>query len=165
MWIWGYEMLQPVAGSLSRVLPIVLAHHDKFDGIGYHNSQAKLFPWKHEFICVADVYDAMTSDRPYRKAMSPFEAKETIVKAGGSNLDPEWYEALKLLPPGPDGNSGNHGLKADWQQFKIKIKIKIKVKGSGQECPLYASWSGAKISSWSRNLAAALDSACGDRRA
>jgi HD-GYP domain-containing protein (c-di-GMP phosphodiesterase class II) len=37
---------------------------------------------------VADVYDALTSDRPYRKAMSPYEAKEILVKGAGSDFDP-----------------------------------------------------------------------------
>jgi len=43
---------------------------------------------------VADVYDALTSDRPYRKAMSPFDAKETIMKASGTDFDPRVVEAF-----------------------------------------------------------------------
>jgi HD-GYP domain-containing protein (c-di-GMP phosphodiesterase class II) len=48
---------------------------------------------------VADVYDALTSDRPYRKAMSPYEAKEILVKGRGTDFDPKvidaFLEALK----------------------------------------------------------------------
>jgi HD-GYP domain-containing protein (c-di-GMP phosphodiesterase class II) len=43
---------------------------------------------------VADVYDSLTSDRPYRKAMSPFDAKEAIVKASGADFDPRVVEAF-----------------------------------------------------------------------
>ncbi len=90
----GIQMLQPVGGSLARVIPIILAHHDKFDGTGYHPAQAEDIPLEARILSVADVYDSLTSDRPYRKAMSPFEAKETIVKASGSDFDPKVVEAF-----------------------------------------------------------------------
>ncbi|MGO9405427.1 MAG: HD-GYP domain-containing protein [Terriglobales bacterium] len=90
----GVQMMQPVAGPLSRVIPIVLAHHDKFDGTGYHKTHGEDIPLEARVLSVADVYDSLTSDRPYRKAMSPFEAKETIVKAGGTDFDPKVVEAF-----------------------------------------------------------------------
>jgi HD-GYP domain-containing protein (c-di-GMP phosphodiesterase class II) len=43
---------------------------------------------------VADVYDAMISDRPYRKAMSPLDAKETIMKGSGADFDPTVVRAF-----------------------------------------------------------------------
>ena len=73
-------MLETVGGSLRRVIPIVLAHHDKFDGSGYHPTRGDEIPIEARIISVADVYDSLTSDRPYRKAMSPFEAKDVLVK-------------------------------------------------------------------------------------
>jgi putative nucleotidyltransferase with HDIG domain len=90
----GVQMLQPVGGPLSRVIPIILAHHDKFDGTGYHETQGEKIPLEARILSVADVYDSLTSDRPYRKAMSPFDAKETIVKAGGTDFDPKVVEAF-----------------------------------------------------------------------
>jgi putative nucleotidyltransferase with HDIG domain len=90
----GVAMLEPVGGSLRRVIPIVLAHHDKFDGSGYHPSRGEEIPIEARIISVADVYDSLTSDRPYRKAMSPFEAKEIIVKGSGSEFDPMVVEAF-----------------------------------------------------------------------
>jgi HD-GYP domain-containing protein (c-di-GMP phosphodiesterase class II) len=65
-----------VGGPLTRIIPIILAHQDKYDGSGQHPNQADEIPIEARVISVADVYDALTSDRPYRKAMSPFEAKE-----------------------------------------------------------------------------------------
>ena len=82
----GVSILEPVGGSLRRVIPIVLSHHDKFDGSGYTPTRGDEIPLEARIITVADVYDSLTSDRPYRKAMSPFDAKEIIVKGSGSGL-------------------------------------------------------------------------------
>ncbi len=90
----GAELLEPVGGSLRRVIPIILAHHDKFDGSGYHPSHGDQIPLEARIIAVADVYDALTSDRPYRKAISPFEAKEAILKGMGTEFDPRVVQAF-----------------------------------------------------------------------
>jgi len=84
----GAHLLEPVGGALRRVIPIILAHHDKFDGSGYHPVQGDQIPLEARIIAVADVYDALTSDRPYRRGMSPFEARNEIVKGGGTEFDP-----------------------------------------------------------------------------
>lgn len=90
----GVGMLEPVGGSLRRVIPIILAHHDKFDGSGYHPTRGEEIPLEARIIAVADVYDSLTSDRPYRKAMSPFEAKEIIAKGSGTDFDPKVVDAF-----------------------------------------------------------------------
>jgi putative nucleotidyltransferase with HDIG domain len=84
----GGEILHSVGGALHRILPIVLAHHDNFDGSGHHPTRGEDIPLEARIISVADAYDALTSDRPYRKATSPFEAKEIIMKSAGSQFDP-----------------------------------------------------------------------------
>jgi len=95
----GVEFLESVGGSLRRVLPIILAHHDKFDGTGYHPLRGDEIPIEARVISVADVYDALTSDRPYRKAMSPYDAKDILLKGTGTDFDPRvidaFVEALK----------------------------------------------------------------------
>ena len=90
----GVATLEVVGGSLRRVIPIVLAHHDKFDGSGYHPTKGQEIPLEARIISVADVYDSLTSDRPYRKAMSPFDAKDIIVKGSGSDFDPQVVEGF-----------------------------------------------------------------------
>lgn len=90
----GAEMLQPVGGALNRILPIILAHHDNFDGSGHHPTSGENIPLEARIISVADAYDALTSDRPYRKAVSPFEAKEVILKSSGTQFDPEVVRAF-----------------------------------------------------------------------
>ena len=91
----GVEILEPVGGSLRRVIPIILAHHDKFDGSGYHPTSGEKIPLEARIIAIADVYDSLTSDRPYRKAMSTFEARDIIVKGSGTEFDPKVVEAFQ----------------------------------------------------------------------
>ena len=92
----GVGMLEPVGGSLSRLIPIILAHHDKYDGTGYHPSQGNEIPMESRILTVADVYDSLTSDRPYRKAMSPYDAKEVIQKGSGKDFDPKVVDAFVI---------------------------------------------------------------------
>lgn len=88
------EILEPVGGPLSRIIPIILAHHDKFDGSGYRPASGEEIPLESRIISVADVYDSLTSDRPYRKAMSPFDAKEIIAKGSDKDFDPKVVKAF-----------------------------------------------------------------------
>jgi putative nucleotidyltransferase with HDIG domain len=89
-------ILRPFGGSLQRIIPIVLAHHDKFDGTGHNGLEGENIPLEARIISVADVWDAITSDRPYRKAMSPFEAKEIIEKGRGKDFDPEVVDSFLI---------------------------------------------------------------------
>ncbi len=90
----GADLLEPVGGSLRRVIPIVLAHHDKYDGSGYSATSGEDIPIEARIISVADVYDSLTSDRPYRRAISPFEAKDVIARGAGTDFDPQVVEAF-----------------------------------------------------------------------
>jgi putative nucleotidyltransferase with HDIG domain len=90
----GVDMLKPIGGSLRTILPIVLSHHDKFDGSGYHPTEGDHIPIEARIIAVADVYDSLTSDRPYRKAIPPHEARDIIVKGSGTDFDPRVVKAF-----------------------------------------------------------------------
>jgi putative nucleotidyltransferase with HDIG domain len=90
----GVALLEPVGGSLRRVLPIILAHHDKFDGSGYGPAKGDEIPIEARVLAVADAYDTLTSDRPYRRAVSPFEAKQMIVSGAGASFDPTVVDAF-----------------------------------------------------------------------
>ena len=81
-------------GSLQRVIAVVLAHHDHADGTGHHSTAGDAIPLEARIISVADVYDSLTSDRPYRKAMSPFDAKAIIEKGAGTEFDPRVVDAF-----------------------------------------------------------------------
>ena len=90
----GVSMLEPVGGSLRRILPIILSHHDRYDGTGYRPKRGDEIPVEARIIAVADAYDAITSDRPYRKASTPYEGREIIVNGSGKEFDPRVVDAF-----------------------------------------------------------------------
>lgn len=85
----GYRYLKEKTQISSMSNAGILQHHEKYDGTGYpkgiKGKQISLFG---RIIAIADVYDALTSDRPYRKALTPWEAMEYIMGGGGSLFDP-----------------------------------------------------------------------------
>ena len=90
----GVDFLEPVGGSLRRVLPIILFHHEHYDGSGYQEKSGEDIPLEARILAVADAYDAIVSDRPYRKGSAPFEAKEIIEKRSGIDFDPQVVKAF-----------------------------------------------------------------------
>ena len=90
----GVSMLQPIGGTLRRVLPIILGQHDKFDGSGYHPQQGEDIPLEARIISVADVFDSLSSDRPYRKAMPPHEVINILQTDSGTHFDPAVVDAF-----------------------------------------------------------------------
>jgi putative nucleotidyltransferase with HDIG domain len=94
----GAYILTAVGSVLKEVVPIVISHHKYFmstiDGSG--QELAKI-PLGSRILAVADAFDAMTTDRPYRKGMPPWEALKEIVNKAGKQFDPEVVEAFKRV--------------------------------------------------------------------
>ncbi|MBI5050979.1 MAG: HD domain-containing protein [Nitrospirae bacterium] len=90
----GTDVLKPVGGRVLELLPIILHHHEKYDGSGYNAMVEESIPVGARIIAVADVYDALISDRPYRKALPPFEAKKDIMTNAGTQFDPKVVKAF-----------------------------------------------------------------------
>jgi putative nucleotidyltransferase with HDIG domain len=95
----GANVLNPVGGRALEILPAILHHHEKYDGSGYHGTIGKEIPLGARIIAVADVYEALTSDRPYRKALSPFEARKEIVDNSGTQFDPDVVKVFDSIFP------------------------------------------------------------------
>lgn len=90
----GEEILRPL-NLLESEKAVVLYHHERWDGKGYPNGIAgKEIPMPARIFCVADTFDAMTSSRPYRNALSFDIARAEIIKCSGSQFDPEVVEAF-----------------------------------------------------------------------
>ena len=71
-------------------LPYVLYHHERWDGTGYPTGRAgEQIPLEARVLAVADAFDAMTSDRPYRPALSRDEALAEVERCSGTQFDPE----------------------------------------------------------------------------
>lgn len=90
----GIAIRETIGGSLGRIVPIILAHHERQDGSGAPGTKTEESPLEARVLAVADAYDTLTSDRPYRRAVSPFEAKELIQRGAGTNFDPAVIEAF-----------------------------------------------------------------------
>jgi len=85
----GYQIIKSIQGLDDIALPI-LHHHERSDGKGYPDGLTRYdIPLLSRIISVVDAYDAMTQDRPYRKAMTQEEAIVEIKKNSGTQFDPE----------------------------------------------------------------------------
>jgi putative nucleotidyltransferase with HDIG domain len=93
----GARILEPIS-PYAEMIPIVLQHHERFDGRGYPRRLAE-----HDIclgariMAVADTFDAMTSDRPYRAGMDASVAIEEIRKEAGRQFDPEVVKAFSQI--------------------------------------------------------------------
>ncbi len=84
----GYRILSAV-NDMSEIADLTLAHHENWDGSGYPKGlQGDQIPLESRMIQLADAYDAMTCDRPYRAALSPETAVSEIIKNSGKQFDP-----------------------------------------------------------------------------
>jgi putative nucleotidyltransferase with HDIG domain len=92
----GAYILSSVGSVLKEVVPIVVSHHKYFvDTLDANEKDTRKIPLPARIIAVADSFDAMTTDRPYRKGMPPWEALEEIVANSGKQFDPEVVAAFK----------------------------------------------------------------------
>lgn len=85
----GYRLLG-TSSEYYTIAEYVLAHHERWDGTGYPNGlKGEAIHWKARVISIADAFDAMTTDRPYKKGLSEEEAVEEIKKNAGTQFDPD----------------------------------------------------------------------------
>jgi response regulator RpfG family c-di-GMP phosphodiesterase len=85
---------------LSRAAQIVLTHHEFYDGRGYPQGLiGKEIPLGARIFTVADSFDAMTSDRPYRAALPYQTARDEIIRCSGAQFDPDVVQAFLEIPP------------------------------------------------------------------
>jgi HD-GYP domain-containing protein (c-di-GMP phosphodiesterase class II) len=81
--------------SFAPALPYVLFHHERWDGGGYPTRRSgRTIPIEGRVLAVADAYDAMTSTRPYRDALSRDEAAAEVERCAGTQFDPDVASAL-----------------------------------------------------------------------
>jgi HD-GYP domain-containing protein (c-di-GMP phosphodiesterase class II) len=114
---YGYEILSKSKGISSLAKLIALQHHEKFQGGGYpkklKGNEISLFA---RICAIADVYDALTTDRPYRVAMTPYEAMKILNSGIDNHFDPKILTAFirkfSLYPAGSlvKLNDGSYGL-------------------------------------------------------
>jgi len=93
----GYNVLRNL-DFLRNALPVILHHQERFDGRGYPNGlKGEQIPILARIFTIADSFDAMTSERPYRKAMRPEIAIQEVRRNGGTQFDPRLAEIFARL--------------------------------------------------------------------
>lgn len=126
----GWEALKEVEFPWPQVMPIVRFHHEKWNGKGYPDGLAgDDIPFEAQIIGIADFFDALTTNRPYRRAFSYQEALNIMRKESGSFFNPVLLEEfaevadtnefiLELPTPAEMDESGNHilpSMEENWQ--------------------------------------------------
>ncbi len=98
---FGAEIIGVHPSSLLRMsYTIALAHHEKWDGSGYpHGLAGKNIPLEGRIVAIADVFDALTSERPYKKAWSVEDAVKLINDTSGSHFDPSLVPLFREVMP------------------------------------------------------------------
>jgi len=102
----GAEIVRPLA-SFSAPEPVVLHHHERFDGTGYpHGLSGESIPLAARIVAVADAFDAMTTDRPYRASLPAEEALHRLREGRATQWDPDTIDAFLSIYGGgtTDGN-------------------------------------------------------------
>jgi putative nucleotidyltransferase with HDIG domain len=94
----GYEMVRKIP-FLREASDIVYAHQETFDGTGYPRGlRGDAIPLGARIFAIADTLDAMTSDRPYRKALSFAQARAEIARCSGTQFDPCIVQVFLGMP-------------------------------------------------------------------
>jgi putative two-component system response regulator len=98
----GERMLLPLAAESPDVLRIVRSHHERLDGRGFPDGlRGEKIPIEARIVAVADAFDAMTTERPYRDSRPPDVAVAELRRVAGTQLDPDAVEAFVAAFPEP----------------------------------------------------------------
>ena len=97
--VHGPDTLEPMCGKILDIMPAILYHNEKFDGSGNLAMAGDDIPLGARIIAVADEYDTLVSDSPYRKSLTPSEAKQEIVNHSMTHFDPRIIKALSSILP------------------------------------------------------------------
>jgi len=111
------QILSPIP-FFRKLLPVILHHHERFDGLGYPaRLTGEEIPLDSRIMAIADAYDAMTSDRAYRKALPREDALAEIHRCAGTQFDPEVVSVFQSVKD----TFQVHGedLTPEWQEGEI----------------------------------------------
>jgi putative nucleotidyltransferase with HDIG domain len=118
----GARMLQGIR-FLEGAIPIVLCHQERWDGKGYPQRLAgKAIPLGARIFSVVDTLDAMTSDRPYRKALTYEHARAEIIKYSGTQFDPEVVAVFLSI------------VQSEWREIQRRVLEEVSAR-AGQRTP------------------------------
>ena len=130
---YGYDFLGKFFDLSSHIKLIALQHHERFDGLGYPNRlDGENISYLARIVSIADVYDALTSDRPYKRAMCPSDALEYLMSNAGTLFDYDMVDVFcKIIIPFPQGtivslSNGDIGIVEETlPNFPLRPIVKI----------------------------------------
>jgi HD-GYP domain-containing protein (c-di-GMP phosphodiesterase class II) len=98
----GARILTPIA-AYADMIPIVLRHHERMDGSGYPDGLVgEEIPFLARLLAVPDVFDAVTSDRPYRRALEREKAIDFVMEGTGHHFDTQIVETFLAVMREPE---------------------------------------------------------------
>ncbi|HEY0071916.1 MAG TPA: PAS domain S-box protein [Chloroflexia bacterium] len=117
--VYAYELLSPIS-FLRPALDIPYCHHEKWDGTGYPRGlKGEQIPLSARIFAIVDVYDALRSDRPYRKAWSEEKVRDHIRNLSGTHFDPRVVEAFLTMGELP--HTPTQPLAGLWEFIERKL--------------------------------------------
>lgn len=109
---YGSQMLSRVGDLMRDVVPLVLYHHERWDGMGYKRLPGEQIPLGARIIAVCDTYDAIVADRPYHKGATHEQAIAILRAESGTQFDPvvvdafmELFDVSALTAPEPEAGA------------------------------------------------------------
>jgi HD-GYP domain-containing protein (c-di-GMP phosphodiesterase class II) len=129
----GYEYLKNASEIPATARIISLQHHERYDGKGYpENRDGESISKLSRIVAIVDVYDALTSDRPYRRALNPSEAIEYIMANGSSHFDYSMVKSFaKVVIPYAEGtivklSNGDYAVVEEvFPEYPLRPNVKI----------------------------------------
>ncbi len=111
----GFELMSSMGQEIEGVLDGIRFHHERYDGTGYPDGlTGEDIPLVARILCIADSYDAMTSNRVYRKRLTSDEVRSELLRCSGTQFDPKLIEVfIRLLEEGKLRESTVEGMAAD----------------------------------------------------
>ena len=135
--VYGYEVLNKIKDISIESAKVALNHHERFDGNGYPEKRGSNdIHIYSRIVAIADVFDALTSDRVYSKKISPFKAVEYIVSMVGAHFDRELVKKfIKLVGYYYRGqllqlNTGELALVVKRHQSNPVVRVVMDAKGN-----------------------------------
>lgn len=136
----GYDYMEKTFKLPHAVMTAILDHHEKYDGTGYPEGRtSKNISLFGKIIALTDVYDALTSDRPYKNAILPSEAFELIMGSSGVHFEPDLVDVfLRKIAPYPIGtlvtlsNDYSGIVVENHEDFCLRPTIKV-LKDKGED--------------------------------
>lgn len=142
--LYGRKLLLASKDMFPGAIDVACSHHERLDGAGYPYklTDSQITPYS-RIVTIADVYDAISSDRVYKKGKTHLETISIMTKNSGTHLDPKlifkFIECMGIYPPGNlvELNSGEVGIVIEVNpEHKLKPKILLILDENKQRHPL-----------------------------